>query len=110
MSNVLAMTRAEPSFDEWWRVYPKKVGKPLARAKWNAITGDGLKTRTLDRDSGQYVEIELKATPEELLAGARRYEQRNRKPGIGEFGYVENGKYLCHPSTWLNQGRWEDEA
>jgi hypothetical protein len=18
-------------------------------------------------------------------------------------------KYICHPSTWLNQGRWEDE-
>ena len=21
----------------------------------------------------------------------------------------EDPKYICHPTTWLNQGRWEDE-
>jgi hypothetical protein len=99
---------ADEAFNEWWTVYPKKVGKPLAQAKWNAITNGGLRTRTLDKDSGTYVEIDLRATPEELIEGARRYDERNRKQGVGEYGYVDNGKYLCHPSTWLNQGRWMD--
>ena len=110
--NVVAM-RPVPeagSFDEFWQAYPfpRRVGKPLARAKWEAITGDGLKTRTLDRDSGQYVAIELSATPEEILAGLKKYDEKVRKSGTGEYGYLEDGKFVCHPSTFLNQGRWLD--
>ena len=97
------------SFDDFWKVYPKKVGKPLAQAKWNAIINGGLKTRTLDRDSGQYVEIELQATPDEIIAGARRYYERNRKPGVGNYGFIDDGKFLLHPATFLNKGRWQDE-
>jgi hypothetical protein len=96
-------------FDEFWDSYPKRVGKPIARAKWNAITGEGLKTRTLDKDSNSYIEIELRATPEELIAGAKRYYQRNRRPGTAQFGFKDDGKFLCHPATWLNQGRWMDD-
>jgi len=36
------------------------------------------------------------ATAEELLAGVARY----RKPSYADW---------CHPTTWLNQGRWLDE-
>lgn len=112
MADVLAMRRLDPepdSFDAFWRAYPKKVGKPLAQAKWDAITNGGLRTKTFDRDSNSYVEITLRATPAEIIEAAKRYDQRNRKKGIGEFGYVDDGKYLCHPSTWLNQGRFYDE-
>jgi hypothetical protein len=109
MSNVTAMIRPEAgTFDEFWRVYPKKVGKPLAKAKWDAITNGGLKTRTLDRDSNQYIEIEVQASPQEIIDGAKKYEARNRKPGLGNYGYLDEGKYLAHPATWLNQGRWDD--
>lgn len=106
------MTRDAPdqdSFEAFWRVYPRKVGKPLARAKWDAITNGGLATRTMDKDSGTYVPITLVAEPSEILAGAIRYEQRNRKKGTGEFGYVDDGRYLLHPATFLNQGRFYDE-
>lgn len=93
-------------FEDFWRAYPKRVGKPLAKAKWDAITGGGLKTRTLDKDSGTYVEIELKATPDEIIAGAKKYAatQVDRQT----YKLKDDGKFTCQPATWLNQGRWED--
>ncbi len=109
MSNVFAMpTPAVATFDEFWRSFPRKVGKPLAKAKWDAITNGGLSTRTLDRDSGLYVAIELKASPEELLEGARRYAKAQVDPNT--YKLKDGGRFICHPATWLNQGRWEDEA
>ena len=96
----------EPAtFETFWKWFPKKVGKPLAMTKWKAITNGGLTTRTMDRDSGQFVEIELSATPEELIEGAKRY----RREQTGEdYKLKDGGKYTCHPATWLNQGRWMD--
>ena len=91
-------------FDEFWDIYPRKCGKPLARAKWKAITGSGLKTRTLDKDSGTYVEIELQASPEKIIEAAKRYRQDQF---IG-FKLKDDGKFICMPATWLNQGRFED--
>lgn len=109
MSNVLEMPRAQTAtFDDFWMKCPKRVGKPLAKAKWDAITGDGLITRTLDKDSGTYVTIELRATPEELVEGMRRYRKTQIDPQT--FGLRDNGKYTCHPATWLNQGRWLDDV
>lgn len=111
--NVVAM-RPKPapdSFDEFWLAYPhpRRVGRVLAKAKWDAITNGGLSTRTLDRDSGQYVSIELKASPAEILAGLKAYDERNRNPGA-HWEYKDGGKFICHPATWLNQGRWMDFA
>lgn len=113
--NVVSIRQPLPapspgSFEEFWMAYPypRRVGKAIAQAKWNAITGGGLSTRTLDRDSGTYVSIDLKATPEEILAGVKKYDAKCRKKGTGEFGYEDNGKYICHPSVFLNQGRWLD--
>jgi hypothetical protein len=111
LADILAISRPAPAaatFDEFWRVYPRRVGKPLARAKWEAITNGGLRTRTLDRDSGQFVDIELSATPEELVAGARRY--RDAQVDKTTFKLKDNGKFILHPATFLNQGRWEDES
>ena len=112
MSNVhklpVGNNRPEPgTFEEFWLHYPKKVGKPLAKAKWDAITGpDGLCTRTLDRDSGQYVGIDLRATPEEILDGVKRY--RATQIDKNTYSLKDGGKYTCMPATWLNQGRWAD--
>jgi hypothetical protein len=51
---------AEPSrFEELWKLWPNKAKKPLARAKYDAIVKGGFKTRTLDKDSGLFMEIEL---------------------------------------------------
>lgn len=101
------------TFDGFWELCPKKVDKALTKAKWDAITRDGLETRTLDRDSGQYVPLNLKATPDELIEGMVRYR---RTQIIKEFEHhgrqyvtlVDDGKFTAHPATWLNRGRWMD--
>lgn len=105
MTNIVPL-HTEDSFEEFWSACPRKVGKPLTRAKFTAITTEGLKTRTLDRDSGQYVEIGLKATPEELIDGMKAYARSLIR--VENDQYVTEKKYVCHPATWLNQGRWMD--
>lgn len=46
-----------------------------------------------------YAKARKLATAEELLAGIERY--RAAKPAYADY---------CHASTYLNQGRWMDEA
>lgn len=113
MDNVTLFRQPEPqvdlneAFEAFWKAYPRRVGKPLAKAKFAQIVNGGLKTRTLDKDSGQYVEIELTATPDELIAGAKRYYDTQLDRNT--FSLKDGGKFTCHPATWLNQGRWLDE-
>ena len=67
-------------FDDFWKIYPLKVGKGAAmRAFQKAI-------RTTD--------------PEMVITGATRYKlDPNRAQA-----------YTAHPATWLNAQRWLDEA
>lgn len=46
-----------------------------------------------------YVKARAKASADELLEGVARYIQY--KPSYAEY---------CHPASWLNAGRWLDEA
>lgn len=109
MTNVTALTRPDQAtFDDFWSAYPRPVKKALAKAKWDAITGPGLRTRTLDRDSNTYVELELRATPQELVDGALRYREAMKDPRPYHYGFKDDGKYIAHPATFLNQGRWMD--
>jgi len=104
MTNVIQMVQpAIDRFEEWWRLYPRKLGKPLAKAKWQAIVGDGLITKTLCRDSGTYVQVELKGSPEELIEGVKRY-----RDSVWDQKAYKFSEFICHPATWLNQGRWLD--
>ena len=108
MSNVHAI-QAEPAaatFEDFWREYPRKVAKPLARAKFEAITNGGLATRTLDRDSGLYVNITIEATPEDIVEAAKRYRRSLVGP---DFRLTIEERFIPHPATWLNQGRFEDQ-
>lgn len=92
-------------FEEFWSAYPKHVGKALAKAKYESIL-NGVKTKTVDKDSGGFMEIELSATEEELVAGAKKYTlsllDRNT------YKRTVEDKYLPAPAVWLNQGRWMD--
>lgn len=99
--------QATDDFATFWQHYPRKVGKLLARALFDSIVNGGLKTRTLNKDSGQYVEIELHATAEEIVAGAKRYAKAQVDPVT--FRLKAGGRYMLHPSTFLNSGRWLDE-
>jgi uncharacterized protein YdaU (DUF1376 family) len=69
----------ETTFDKFWNIYPRKVGKQeAARA---------------------FIKALRLADPEVILAGAKRYAEDKNRLAV----------YTAHPSTWLNQGRWEDE-
>lgn len=71
------------SFDRFWKVYPRKIAKQDARKAWDkAVKG---------------------VSPAVIIAGAGRYaaERAREDP---------RGKFTKHPASWLNSGRWEDEA
>lgn len=67
------------TFEDFWAAYPRKVEKKGARAKWDTAV--------------------KKADPAEIIAGAERYRDDPNR----------TAKYTKHPTTWLNQGCWEDE-
>lgn len=80
----LATQRAyEAEFtDQFWPLYPRKVGKLAAQAAFARARRNG-------------------ATLEQLMAGA------------AEFAKAVAGRpaqYIAHATTWLNGGRWMDEA
>lgn len=69
-------------FEEFWKAYPKKVGKDEARKafdKRNPTTA-------------------LVGAMVEAVATARATDQWKR----------EKGQFIPNPATWLNQGRWKD--
>lgn len=96
---------AELAFEEVWRLWPTKAKKPLARAKFLAIC-NGCTTRTIDRDSGQYMDIELQSEPEEILAGIKAYLKSQVDKNT--YKLKDDGKFIPHLSTFLNGGRYED--
>lgn len=73
-------TYGDLAFDEFWAFYPRKIGKGGAKKTWQKIT------RTVK--------------PDQIIEGARRMSQ---DPNLPET------QFIPHPSTWLNEGRWEDE-
>ena len=94
-------------FEEAWKLYGNKAKKPLAKAKFDAIVKGGFKTRTMDKDSGQFVEIELEATADEIIEGIKRYMKA--QIDMKTFTIKDGGKYIPHLCTFLNQGRFFDE-
>lgn len=111
MNNVLHLF-PEPvatpvgDFESVWKLWPNKAKKVLAKAKYDAILKGGFHTRTLDKDSGQYVDIELSATPETILAGVRAYITSQIDKST--YRLKDDGRFIPHLATWLNGGRWED--
>jgi hypothetical protein len=71
------------SFDEFWKLYPKKVGKGAAEKIWNKISAP---TESL-------VKIKM------ALEWQKKSEQWNK----------DSGQFIPLPATYLNQRRWEDE-
>jgi hypothetical protein len=66
-------------FDEFWSVYPRKVGK---------------------RDAERaYVRALKVASSEEIFEGAKRYAADPNR----------TAEFTPHPATWLNRGSWGDD-
>ena len=75
------------SFDQFnifWQNYPRKVGKGAAEKVWEKMKGDK----------------ELFDKIIQAVANQRNSEQWLRNDGV----------FIPHPATWLNQRRWEDEV
>lgn len=113
MSNVLQLFpvehRPEPApsrFDEVWKLWPRKDGKAVARSKYEGIVKGRYQSKTLDKSSGQFIEMELSATAEEIIAGAKAYlaSQVDRNT----FRLKDDGKFIPHLATWLGRAGWED--
>jgi hypothetical protein len=73
----------ETQFETFWSAYPRKEGKGAARSWW------AKKKPASDLVDQMLVSVE----------GWKRSLQWQR----------DNGQYIPHPNTWLNQSRWEDE-
>ena len=71
-------------FDEFWSLYPKKVGKKTALQKWSKLKPD-------------------EKLFEEIMGGLRNYIQT-------EQWQKDGGQFIPHPTTFLSQRRWEDEV
>jgi len=76
-------TPAKPSleFDQFWIQYPRKVGKEAARKA--------------------FMKAMTKTTASKILSAVE--DLRIRVAG-------KDQQFTPHPSTWLNEGRWDDEV
>ena len=66
-------------FEEFWKIYPKRVGRKAAATKWQTA----VKT----------------ATPDQIIEAAKRYRDDPKR----------DPEFTANPATWLNQERWLDE-
>ena len=68
-------------FENFWQVYPKKVGKGAAYQSWQKIKPNR----------------ELQAKITQSIEQQKKSDQ------------WQDVKYIPNPATWLNQGRWDDQ-
>ena len=72
--------RYAPEFEIFWKFYPRKVGKEAAYKAWGKLK-----------------------PPLEACLSTLDWQTKSRN------WLKDDGEYIPHPSTWLNQMRWEDE-
>ncbi len=70
------------AFDEFWRLYPRRVAKKAAVQALRRVERSG--------------EVAFAS----LLEAVDRY---------AESVAGKDPQYIAHPTTWLHQGRWEDD-
>lgn len=71
----------EQNFEEFWKMYPRKVGKPAARRALTAAC--------------------KKEAPAAIATALQRWIESWKASGTEE-------QFIPHPATWLNQERWND--
>ncbi len=69
-----------PGFSAFWELFPRKVGKSAARRAWG---------RTSPPMSKVMATLTWQVVSEEWMK--------------------DQGAFVPHPTTWINQGRWDDE-
>ena len=69
------------SFDEFWRLYPRKQSRATAAKKWTTMPP-----------------LERRRAIEALPTHVAMWQHEGRGTAL-----------IPHPTTWLNQRRWEDD-
>lgn len=73
----------QEQFGTFWKAYPRKIKKKKAYQVWMKLSPD-------------------KQLISEIMAGLENWRK-------SEEWKKNNGQYIPHPPTWLNDRRWEDE-
>lgn len=73
----------DPDFVAFWTNYPRKIGKPSARTAWRKA-------------------IKAKVDPQLIITAAAEFRDDPERKRSGK-------KYTPHPSTWLNDERFDPE-
>lgn len=70
------------TFADFWSLYPRRVAKRAAAKAWER-------------------EMRAGTSADDILTGLRR-----------QLAYLNSREvqFIPHPTTWLNQGRWDDEV
>lgn len=76
-------TGVDADFEEFYAAYPRHVGKEAARRAFVKA-------------------VKNKAPAADIIEGARRYAAATTAAGT-------ETRYIAHPATWLNAGRWSDD-
>ena len=71
----------ENAFDQFWKIYPKKIAKKEARKAFEKIAPDA---HLLER-----------------MLAAVQTQKRSKQ--------WQDKQYIPNPATWLRRGQWEDE-
>jgi hypothetical protein len=74
----------DEGFVQFWRAYPKRKAKEAARRAWHKLA-----------PSADLLPVILVAIQRQKLSSDWQRE---------------DGRFIPHPASWLNQRRWEDEA
>ena len=77
-------TLSEKRFNDFWKLYPRREGKGAARKAWEKIN-----------PNAELFEKIMTAVQNNLDHNPQWQKQ--------------NGQFIPHPATWLNQGRWDDD-
>jgi hypothetical protein len=72
------------AFVKFWSRYPKKKAKPAAEKAWKKINPDHSLFNQIMESLGKHC--------------------------VSKEWLKDDGQFIPHPATWLNQGRWEDEV
>lgn len=80
IGKVISSSSSDDEFTSFWKAYPRKVGKGNAEKAW--------------KKHKPPIEIVLVA-----IEAQKKTDQWSK----------DEGKFIPHPTTWLNGKRWEDE-
>lgn len=73
--------KEKEEFENFWKIYPNKKGKAIAQKKFEKLKDSEIK---------------------EIMIALPRHIQSDQ-------WQKDDGQFIPHPATWLNQRRWEDE-